>query len=285
MKFCVETVPYLDRYGVTPVSVRRLFRDLEWLGIRAVRVTYQDPDRFPEWRERARTVAGCVREFGFRVCAHAPATDISASDPTVRRQAVAVVDKAIREIGAFYPAPVVVAHPENVGAVRHAGDDADRMRCCRESLAQLAQTAQEANARLALENMRWRPDAPNRTGMYVDQLSRLIAGLTHRHVGICFDVGHANISEGKDLAGAFTRNAERIIHVHLDDNDGRDDLHLPPGAGTIDFPAFYRTVRSCAYEGLLELEVAMPKGDDPLVFYARNLAGFREASAPEHGAE
>jgi len=37
--------------------------------------------------------------------------------------------------------------------------------------------------------MRWRNDNPNRTGMYVDELTEIIAGLDEQRVGICFDVG------------------------------------------------------------------------------------------------
>jgi hydroxypyruvate isomerase len=95
-----------------------------------------------------------------------------------------------------------------------------------------------------------------------------------RMIGICFDVGHANISEGSDLGGAFSRNAHRIIHIHLDDNLGIEDDHFQPGEGNIDLESFYNVVEESGYDGMVQLEVKMKEGDEPMEFYLRNYRHF-----------
>ena len=66
-------------------------------------------------------------------------------------------------------------------------------------------------------------------------------------VGVCFDVGHAHLSD-EGVAGAFAWLKARIAEVHLHDNHGFDagtggashgsrDEHLWPGSGTIDWAA------------------------------------------------
>lgn len=74
------------------------------------------------------------------------------------------------------------------------------------------------------------------------------------------DVGHANLNLGlggtnrtADLLAAF---GGRLAHVHLSDNRGGDqDLHLPLGAGTIDWKNVARLLRGAGYDGTVTLEV------------------------------
>jgi sugar phosphate isomerase/epimerase len=51
------------------------------------------------------------------------------------------------------------------------------------------------------------------------------------------------------------RFPERLYHVHLHDNDGRSDLHLPPGAGNIDWPGVIQALVDVGYDRTITLEV------------------------------
>lgn len=57
-------------------------------------------------------------------------------------------------------------------------------------------------------------------------------------VGLALDVGHANLNACLD--GFLSRP---FCHVHLHDNDGKDDSHLPVGSGTIDFQAVIQALK------------------------------------------
>ena len=67
------------------------------------------------------------------------------------------------------------------------------------------------------------------------------------------DIGHLNL-HGKDPAACISAFKDRLSHVHLHDNNGRADLHLPMGAGTIRWDHVIRTLKSC-YDGTITLEV------------------------------
>ena len=61
-------------------------------------------------------------------------------------------------------------------------------------------------------------------------------------VGICFDAGHAHLSD-IGLEGSFALLKSRVAEVHLHDNHGfalNKDEHLWPGSGTLDWVAFSR---------------------------------------------
>jgi sugar phosphate isomerase/epimerase len=55
-----------------------------------------------------------------------------------------------------------------------------------------------------------------------------------------FDVGHANLSDGPEeerIQAGFEPMRELTASIHLHDNHGDKDEHLPPYAGNIDWPA------------------------------------------------
>jgi sugar phosphate isomerase/epimerase len=54
-------------------------------------------------------------------------------------------------------------------------------------------------------------------------------------IGVCLDLGHANMTVG--VPEAIATLGARIIQVHAHDNHGLKDEHLFPGDGTIDWPA------------------------------------------------
>ena len=66
-------------------------------------------------------------------------------------------------------------------------------------------------------------------------------------LGLTLDVGHANLNGSENKSIAIIENFGKLIrHVHLHDNHGGqskdDDLHLPIGAGTVDFPAIINSL-------------------------------------------
>lgn len=73
-------------------------------------------------------------------------------------------------------------------------------------------------------------------------------------LGLHVDIGHCNLW-GRRPADLIRLFAGRIRHVHLHDNDGRADLHLPPGTGKIEWPPVIAALRAAGYDGTVTLEV------------------------------
>ena len=76
------------------------------------------------------------------------------------------------------------------------------------------------------------------------------------------DLGHGAIQSQRNAAFGFVaRFPDRIRHVHLHDNHGgtsvSDDLHLPIGAGSIDFAAILHDLRAAGYDGGFSFEVKL----------------------------
>jgi sugar phosphate isomerase/epimerase len=57
----------------------------------------------------------------------------------------------------------------------------------------------------------------------------------HPDTKLCLDIGHCNCFAEFSAIEFLERYKERVIHIHLHDNDGIEDSHLAPGKGNIDF--------------------------------------------------
>jgi sugar phosphate isomerase/epimerase len=135
-------------------------------------------------------------------------------------------------------------HPDPVPSLL-LGDAAARNA---EAVARLAEAAEARGLRLMVENL-------GRLGT-VEDLRPLLEAAPG--AGFHLDVGHANLGRGvgpnrtEELLEAF---GDRLAHVHVSDNVGVDDLHLPLGAGTIDWPAAVAALKAVGWDGTVTLEV------------------------------
>lgn len=76
------------------------------------------------------------------------------------------------------------------------------------------------------------------------------------NTGMCFDTGHANMLG--DPAELFAQTAGTASYIHLSDNMGKEDEHLMPMHGSINFDKFAASIRGQGYSGMLMLEVFYP---------------------------
>jgi sugar phosphate isomerase/epimerase len=79
-------------------------------------------------------------------------------------------------------------------------------------------------------------------------------------IKIHLDVGHCNLAGRSDKVTEefFKKFKEDIIHLHMHDNKGFKDEHLPLGCGTIDWIKIIEILKRSGYDGTITLEVFSP---------------------------
>lgn len=80
-------------------------------------------------------------------------------------------------------------------------------------------------------------------------------------LGLTLDFGHAMLTHGASTAlEIIERLSDRITHLHLHDNHGgmsvKDDLHLIPGEGEVDFLGLFQRLQAKGYHHRATLELA-----------------------------
>ncbi len=93
---------------------------------------------------------------------------------------------------------------------------------------------------------------------------------THLNLNYCFDIGHAHMSKG--VADQFERMQNRIRSTHIHDNNGREDAHLFPGQGSIDWPRTMQVLGSRPEQYPLVLELREPAGTENVIEEAKRAA-------------
>ncbi len=77
------------------------------------------------------------------------------------------------------------------------------------------------------------------------------------------DSGHAKLERRQDRWNEYLdRLGHKLLHVHLSENDGTADQHLPPGAAprsTTDWPQHVKKLKGTGYDGTITLEVFAPQ--------------------------
>lgn len=79
-------------------------------------------------------------------------------------------------------------------------------------------------------------------------------------LGLTLDLGHAMLTHGSSTAPEIIeRLFDRVTHVHLHDNHGgmrvKDDLHLIPGEGEVDFHGLFQQLKAKNYNHKATLEL------------------------------
>jgi sugar phosphate isomerase/epimerase len=115
------------------------------------------------------------------------------------------------------------------------------------ALEHLGAFARPLGVHLLVENLLSEATTPEHL-VLIFELGRLT------NVGVCLDLGHANITVGSAAAIATLRN--RIATVHVHDNHGTKDEHLWPGSGTIDWKATAEALKALATPPATVLEIS-----------------------------
>ena len=142
-------------------------------------------------------------------------------------------------------------------------DDRQRWDRMRRSLDDLQADIESTGVRIALEN------GP------MAVIAETLASYPPGRVGLCYDSGHGHLP-GADGLTHLEGMKDRLIAVHLHDNDGTGDQHLTPFKGDIDWPRLAGIIAKSSYDKPLSLELAIgPEEDQAAVLAAAFQAGMR----------
>jgi sugar phosphate isomerase/epimerase len=137
----------------------------------------------------------------------------------------------------------------------------------RRTLDALQPQAQRYGVRIALENL-----DPGHLAT-VEQVFKLYSP---EYIGLCYDSGHGNLAgDGLDW---LEKMGERLISLHLHDNNGAWDEHKLPFTGTVDWDRLTRALARSTYGKWISMELVQGRtgieDEEEFLFKAYN-AGIR----------
>jgi len=194
-----------------------------------------------EYAGLARQLCGPDRSITF----HGPFMDLrpGAVDPAIRRVTLERFLRVFEVAGHFRPRTIVF-HP-SYDERYYVSSGRQWLENSIETWSRLLPLADRLDTRIALENV-YEQD-PGRIGSLLD-------ALPPDRVGFCFDTGHFNAFAGAPLEAWMERLGHRLIEIHLHDNRGAQDEHLPVGEGTFPFERLFALVRDRGLRPILTVE-------------------------------
>ncbi len=141
---------------------------------------------------------------------------------------------------------MIIIHPGAGGVSDPAEQDRQNL-LAYDSITQLMDAAEESGVAMALENM-----LPDHAGCEIRHILETVDKINSPSLGICFDSGHAHACG--NMAESMEAFGERMISIHMQDNDGTRDMHLQPPYGTTDWPAFVETLHKIDYRLPITIE-------------------------------
>ena len=179
---------------------------------------------------------------------------LAAADEASRKAAVEEFS-AMLDVAETVPYKVLVVHcgvPDPYGA---PGDN-HRGALVR-SLEELTPAALRHKVRLAIEVI---PNELSTPSALVDLIE---SDIDAPGLGICMDVGHARLMG--DVVEAIETCSGHVITTHLHDNRGRNDDHLIPGKGVIDWDSTTLAFQKVGYDGVWMFELAIAADRRPVL--------------------
>jgi len=160
----------------------------------------------------------------------------------------------------------------HMGGARETADPRKRDAAL-SSLEHLILHARHAGLTICVENTTSEMGDPSSLRSFVDETR--LSGLRFN-----FDIGHAHLTEFPEderLEKSFSPLRDLVSSVHLHDNHGERDEHLPPYDGTIDWPAAIKLLQTAPEANLpLVLELKEKTGPEPPTI-ADQLAAARKS--------
>jgi len=239
------------RVGVNSRLVREISRgplSLSYLDVELVELGFDDVALLDRSLEINHAMLWGLDSFDIAFSLHAPTSD--AREPNLRvdlgrmlRHNFRVMERVF-EISSLLDVTHVVIHGGDIIAAENGAKFAGVsyrkafLNTVR-NLKMLAPLARDYSVMLCLENL-----SDDRIGSLPVELLALVHA-ADADISVTFDTGHAFIIAeryGIPLSDFFDVLHPFIKHVHLHDNDGISDLHLPPGEGKIDAGSVLRDI-------------------------------------------
>jgi sugar phosphate isomerase/epimerase len=201
-------------------------------------------------RKQMRSISGALASRSMNIICHLP-TFVSTADLTesIREASLLEMYNSL-EVAAELGCQKVVLHPGHISgmgiyvketALAHANN----------SLTAIIDRAQALGLCVCLENMFPKCRAFVEPADFVEILERF------PDLMLTLDTGHANIgnSSGRRILEFIEKFGRRIGHLHVSDNFGERDDHIPLGAGKIDFLKIVSALKQCEYDDTATFEI------------------------------
>ena len=195
-------------------------------------------------------IKDALAEFRMGMVCHMP-TFVYTADLTesIRQSSLTEMLLSLDVAATLNPAKIVL-HPSYIGGLS-AFEIQKTKQIAMQSLTAIVDHADQLGLCLCIENM-----FPRYNG-FVEPKDFIEIFQQFPQLRFTLDVGHANIGDqGENRVQGFIKLfSERLFHLHVSDNFGKEDNHLPVGSASINFENIIKLLKKFDYKSTITHEV------------------------------
>ncbi len=244
-------------YGAMNFPVKPVIEEIDRiaaLGFNYLELAMDPPKaHHTDIRQHQREIMTALKKHKMGLVCHLPTFVYTADlSDRIRQASVDEVTASLEAAAELHPQKVVL-HPGYIGGL---GTYVMEMSIdyAMQSLDQIMGTADRLGIPICIENM-----FPKYPGwIEADNFNRILEKFPS--IMLTLDIAHAHIgSKSEKRALRFmTVYPDRIHHVHVSDNFGKEDSHLPIGAGNIRYREMIKGLKKIGYNRTITVEVFSP---------------------------
>ncbi len=102
---------------------------------------------------------------------------------------------------------------------------------------------------------------PHELYRFPQEMLDLVTRVERFNVGMTLDIGHG-ATVGQCPVEFLDKVKDKLVHIHVHDNHGVWDEHLPLGQGAIDYPDFFAALACSGYKRAIAFEFSLPNPRD-----------------------
>ena len=177
-----------------------------------------------------------------------------------REQSTLFHEKAVRAAG-IMGAKYLVIHPVLPYGFDSEPSQEEAHELTIERLLRLLPVAKSEGVTVCLENM---PMPQGHSFSSVQEVKDIVDFIHDDRVKICFDTGHCNVT-GENHYEIIKLLGQDLVCLHIHDDIWRQDRHLMPFQGEINWAGVTSALKEISYNGCISLETCIhPKTPEPM---------------------
>ena len=223
-----------------------LLKHLREVDVRHVEIVDEGSHALNSRRIKSLRKVAEAHDLDFVVHAPFAGINIAVPSPVLRRTILKRLEKSIFYAGQL-DCRLWLFHPGLQTGVSHFYPGRD-WQLNLDSVRALLKIGRKEGVEIAIENV---PEPYPFVMKNVQDFSRFYNELDD-DIGMVLDVAHANLN--RQIQDFVRQFPEKIVNIHVSDNDGVHDSHLGIGYGTIDWESVAKEIKKAEYGNVIMLE-------------------------------
>jgi sugar phosphate isomerase/epimerase len=222
-------------------------------GFQGFELVFEYPKTTPEKvLDRKSQIADAFSQYDLVKVAHTQAfVNISDCYESLRR---ASLQETVKAMEAAYKVEVrfLTVHP---GFLWPIMAKREAMQKSIEALKEIMKVAEEFNLTVGVENLPPMFFPPSGYFSTAEEFDTLFSQIISDRLKLVLDIAHTSFRDAEPPLNFISKFYEKLGHVHLSDNLGERDDHLPLGVGRVDYKSPIKQLLGRNYDKTVTLEV------------------------------